>query len=192
MQPYARLLIVLVLSVLSGWFLLQQFFSITPPETSASAPTAAVSIDHNAMMNMQFKDMNGELQSLKKWQGKVIVLNFWATWCPPCREEMPELSEMQKQYLQKNVVIIGLSTEDFDTTKAFMQSISVSYPILAGDLEAMRLAESLGNNRGILPYTVILDEKGAVVKTFFGRVNQQLLEKTILPLSQVSALKEKQ
>jgi hypothetical protein len=56
----------------------------------------------------------------------------------------------------------------------------------------MRLAESLGNNRGILPYTVILDEKGAVVKTFFGRVNQQLLEKTILPLSQVSALKEKQ
>lgn len=192
MQPYARLLIVLVLSVLSGWFLLQQFFSITPPETSASAPTAAVSIDHNAMMNMQFKDMNGELQSLKKWQGKVIVLNFWATWCPPCREEMPELSEMQKQYLQKNVVIIGLSTEDFDTTKAFMQSISVSYPILAGDLEAMRLAESLGNNRGILPYTVILDEKGAVVKTFFGRVNQQLLEKTILPLGQVSALKEKQ
>ncbi len=192
MQPYARLLIVLVLSVFSGWFLLQQFFSITPPETSASAPTTAVSIDHNAMMNMQFKDMNGELQFLKKWQGKVIVLNFWATWCPPCREEMPELSEMQKQYLQKNVVIIGLSTEDFDTTKAFMQSISVSYPILAGDLEAMRLAESMGNNRGILPYTVILDEKGAVVKTFFGRVNQQLLEKTILSLSQVSALKEKQ
>lgn len=192
MQSYARLLIVLVLSVLSGWFLLQQFSSKAPPETSASAPTEVVNFDHNAMMNMSFKDMNGDPQSLKKWQGKVIVLNFWATWCPPCREEMPELSEMQKQYQQKNVVIVGLSTEDFDTTQAFMRSSRVSYPILAGDLEAMRLAESLGNDRGILPYTVILDEKGAVVKPFFGRVNQQLLEKTILPLSQVSALKEKQ
>jgi len=192
MQSYARLLIVLILSVLSGWFLLQQFSSKAPPETSASAPTAAINFDHNAIMNMPFKDMNGEPQSLKKWQGKVIVLNFWATWCPPCREEMPELSAMQEQYNNKNLIIIGLSTDDLDTTKTFIKKAPVSYPILAGDMQAMKLAETLGNNRGILPYTVILDVKGAVVKTFFGRVNQQILEKTVTPLLQVSAINEKQ
>jgi hypothetical protein len=73
-----------------------------------------------------------------------------------------------------------------------MKTAPVSYPILAGDMQAMNLAESLGNNRGILPYTVIVDANGTVVKTFFGRVNQQLLEKTITSLLQVSAVEEKQ
>jgi hypothetical protein len=68
----------------------------------------------------------------------------------------------------------------------------VSYPVLAGDMQAMTLSETLGNNRGILPYTVIVDQKGAIVKRFFGRVNQQLLEKTVTPLLQVSAINEKQ
>jgi hypothetical protein len=73
-----------------------------------------------------------------------------------------------------------------------MKTAPVSYPILAGDMQAMNLAESLGNNRGILPYTVIVDANGTVVKTFFGRVNQQLLEKTITSLLQASAVEEKQ
>ena len=189
MQSYGRLLIAFILSVLTGWFLFQQFANKAPLETTS---VAAISIDNNALMNTRFKDMNGEQQSLKQWQGKVIVLNFWATWCPPCREEMPELSEMQKQYHQKNVVIVGLSTEDLDTTKAFMKNAPVSYPILSGDLEAMRLAERLGNDRGILPYSVIIDKDGKVVTHFFGRVNQQLIEKTLIPLLKVSSSNEKQ
>ena len=114
------------------------------------------------------------------------MLNFWATWCPPCREEMPELSAMQTQYKDKNLTIIGLSTDDVETTKTFIKSAPVSYAILSGDMQAMNFAESLGNNRGILPYTVIIDAQGKVVKTFFGRVNQALLEKTLSPLLSVS------
>jgi thiol-disulfide isomerase/thioredoxin len=190
MQSYGRLLIVLVLSVLSGWFLFQKTIETSEPETNKSAPSA--NIDKNMLMNASFTNINGQQQSLKQWQGNIIVLNFWATWCPPCREEMPELSAMQDQYKQQNLVIVGLSTDDLDTTKTYMKSAPVSYPILAGDMEAMNLAETLGNNRGILPYTVIVDANGTVVKTFFGRINQQLLEKTITPLLQVSAVKEKQ
>ena len=134
-------------------------------------------------------DPEGKPQSLKQFQNKTIVLNFWATWCPPCREEMPELSAMQEQYKGQNFLIVGLSTDDLEQTKKFIKTAPVSYPILAGDTDAMNLAESLGNDRGILPYTVIVDTKGAVVKTFFGRVNQQLLEKTITPLLNVSAAK---
>jgi peroxiredoxin len=189
MQSYGRLLIVLVLSALSGWFLFHKTLETSEPEISKAAPSAT--IDKNVLMNASFTNINGQQQTLKQWQGKIIVLNFWATWCPPCREEMPELSAMQNQYKQQNLVILGLSVDDLETTKTYMKTAPVSYPILSGDMTAMNLAESLGNNRGILPYTVIVDANGNVVKTFFGRVNQQLLEKTITPLLPFSPSKEK-
>ena len=184
MQSYGRLLIVIILSALSGWFLFHQTLDKKPESETVSVNTAS-----NPLANMRFPDVEGRPQALKQWQGKVLVLNFWATWCPPCREEMPELSAMQDQYKGQNFLIVGLSTDDLEQTKKFIKTAPVSYPILAGDTAAMNLAESLGNDRGILPYTVIVDTKGAVVKTFFGRVNQQLLEKTITPLLNVSAAK---
>ena len=187
MQSYGRLLILVALSAISGWFLFHQTLEKKPV-----AVIAPVNLPPKPLENISFLDMQGHSQALKQWQGNVIVLNFWATWCPPCREEMPELSAMQNQYKHQNLIILGLSTDDLNKTKAFIQKSPVRYPILAGDMEAMNLAESLGNNRGILPYTVIIDTKGNVVKTFFGRVNQQLLEKTILPLLNVSSLKETQ
>ncbi len=190
MQSYGRLLIVLVLSVLSGWFLFHKTLETNEPEAKKVA--SATSVDKNVLMNASFTDINGQQQALRQWQGKIIVLNFWATWCPPCREEMPELSAMQDQYKKQNIVIIGLSTDDLNKTKDFIKSAPVNYPILAGDMEAMSLAETLGNNRGILPYTVIVDANGTIVKAFFGRVNQALLEKTILPLLKVSSANEKQ
>ena len=183
MQSYGRLLIIVLLSGLSGWFLFHHTLETNKAETPAAVTTSA----NTPVFNASFPDLNGKQQPIKQWQGKVIVLNFWATWCPPCREEMPELSAMQQQY--KDIVIVGLSTDDLEKTKEFIKTAPVSYPILAGDMEAMSFSETLGDDRGILPYTVIIDTKGAVVKTFFGRINQQILEETLIPLLKVSASK---
>lgn len=174
MQSKYRLLIAAILALITSLYLAKQFVIIAP---SSSQPSQA-----QVLLDARFNALNGSEVSLKTWQNKIIVLNFWATWCPPCREEMPELSKMQDQYKDQNLVIVGLSTEDLDTTKNFIAEQPVSYPILAGDMQAMSFAESLGNNQSILPYTVVIDEKGQLVKTFFGRVNQALLEKTVLPL----------
>lgn len=171
MQSTYRLLIIAVLALLSTAYVVKQF--VFPPTVNAPA---------NVLLDARFNTLDGKEVALKTWQNKVIVLNFWATWCPPCREEMPELSKMQDQYKNKNLVVIGLSTDDLETTKTFIQSNPVSYPVLAGDMQAMNFAESLGNNQGVLPYTVVIDEKGHIVKSFFGRVNQNLLEKTVMPL----------
>ena len=171
MQSTYRLLIIAVLALLSTAYVIKQF--VFPPTVNAPA---------NVLLDARFNTLDGKEVALKTWQNKVIVLNFWATWCPPCREEMPELSKMQDQYKNKNLVVIGLSTDDLETTKTFIQSNPVSYPVLAGDMQAMNFAESLGNNQGVLPYTVVIDEKGHIVKSFFGRVNQNLLEKTVMPL----------
>ena len=180
MQSNYRLLIVVILSALAGFFLFNQL----QPKTKVQAPVATA--QSAALLDAKFSRLDGTEQALNQWRGKIIVLNFWATWCPPCREEMPELSAMQTQYKDKNLTIIGLSTDDVETTKTFIKSAPVSYAILSGDMQAMNFAESLGNNRGILPYTVIIDAQGKVVKTFFGRVNQALLEKTLSPLLSVS------
>lgn len=171
MQSKYRLLIIAVLALLSTVYVFKQF--VIPTTVNPSA---------NVLLDARFNTLDGKEVALNTWQNKVIVLNFWATWCPPCREEMPELSKMQDQYKNQNLVIIGLSTDDLETTKTFIQTNPVSYPVLAGDMQAMNFAESLGNNQGVLPYTVIIDQNDHVVKTFLGRVNQTLLEKTVTPL----------
>jgi peroxiredoxin len=171
MQSKYRLLSVIALVLLSAVYITSLF----KLSQSTKVPT-------NSLLEAHFNSLDGKEIGLNAWKNKVIVLNFWATWCPPCREEMPELSKMQDQYKNQNLVIVGLSTDDLETTKTFIQTNPVSYPVLAGDMQAMNFAESLGNNQGVLPYTVIIDQNGHVVKTFLGRVNQALLEKTVKPL----------
>lgn len=143
-------------------------------------PTPAMTPE--ALYAATFPDSEGNMQALEQWRGKLLVVNFWATWCPPCREEMPELSQFHEHYRDKGVVVLGIATEDVAKIREFTQETKVSYPLLAGDLDAMNLGTALGNNKGILPYTVILDRDGGVVQTYFGRVNHRLLEEALLPL----------
>lgn len=139
-------------------------------------------ISTGALYAANFVDASAKPQAVKQWQGKIMVVNFWATWCPPCREEMPELSRLQDQYRDSGVIVLGISTDDVDKIREFSKEIKVSYPLLAGDVESMNLAASLGNDKGVLPYTVIVKPDGTVAKVHFGRVDQPLLEQTLLPL----------
>lgn len=125
---------------------------------------------------------NGIGQALSQYKGKIIVLNFWATWCQPCREEMPELSQLHSENLNKNVVVLGVAIDEIGLVKAFTRETPVSYPLFAAEDEGMALGNDLGNDKGVLPYTVIIDANGKVVKTYFGRISKALLETTLRPL----------
>ena len=128
-------------------------------------------------------DNNGVQQALSAYKGKIIVLNFWATWCPPCREEMPELSQLNQLYKNKNVVVLGVAIDELRLVKEFSVATPVSYPLFAAEEEGMALGEALGNNKGVLPYTVIINAEGNITETFFGRISKPLLEtrlKTLL------------
>ena len=146
---------------------------------SISTPS---NLSTTALYAANFVDADGKPQALKQWQGKIAVVNFWATWCPPCRAEMPELSQLQDQYRDKDVIVLGISTEDVDKIREFSKEVKVSYPLFAADTGGMSLAASLGNDKGVLPYTVIVKPDGTVAKVYFGRVDQPLLEQTLLPL----------
>lgn len=127
-------------------------------------------------------DTNNVKTSLEQYRGKIIVLNFWATWCPPCREEMPELSQLQTAYQDKNVVVIGVAIDEVAAVNEYLQTSPVSYPILLSENESMDLAMQLGNEQAVLPYTVIIDANGNVIDTFLGRITLPLLEKSLLKL----------
>jgi thiol-disulfide isomerase/thioredoxin len=127
-------------------------------------------------------DENGVPQALSQWQGKTIVLNFWATWCPPCREEMPELSALNTEYQDKNVIVIGIALDDISLIKDFTKENQISYPLLAAEDTGANLAFKLGNNKSALPYTVIIKPDGTVANTYFGRISKALLEDALLQL----------
>lgn len=129
-----------------------------------------------------FPNEKGQTQALSAYQGKIVVLNFWATWCEPCREEMPELSALHDAYAAQNVVVLGLATDEVSAIAEFTKSTKVSYPLFSADMAGMEIATNLGNNKGVLPYTVIIKADGTVHQTFFGRISKALLEKSLQPL----------
>jgi thiol-disulfide isomerase/thioredoxin len=131
-----------------------------------------------------FPNELGENKNLKPYEGKIVVLNFWATWCEPCRDEMPELSALNSAYLDKNVVVLGLAIDEVDAIKAFVAETKVSYPLFAAESTGMELAASLGNDKGVLPFTLIIQPDGSIAKTYFGRISKPLLEKTLAKLIQ--------
>ena len=175
MQSLGRLLITLVLILASG-LIIFKIINISPTSDDNSITTKT---NTSALFTTNFVDILGHQQALKQWQGKTLLINFWATWCPPCREEMPELSNIQDKFHHQDFMVLGISTDDMEKTKAFIKSYPVSYPILVGDIDGMDLSQALGNNRDILPYSVLINRDGTIVKIFQGRINSDEVEQAI-------------
>ncbi len=107
-------------------------------------------------------DIDGKTRKLSEWDGKVLVVNFWATWCPPCRKETPAFVELQEQYGAKGLQFIGVAIDERDNVEDFADTYGVNYPMLLGDLEAINTSKAYGNRFGTLPYTVIIDRQGKI------------------------------
>ena len=108
-------------------------------------------------------DADGHLQRLSQWRGQYLVVNFWATWCAPCVKEMPELDRLQRQFEERNVQIVGLGIENAQQVRQFRERLGIHLTLLAGGYNALSLARELGDDQGVLPYTVMLSTKGEVL-----------------------------
>ena len=133
-------------------------------------------------VDFTLKDLEGKAHSLSQWDGNVILLNFWATWCPPCRKEMPDFVELKEELAGKPFEIVGVAIDQADLVQAFIDEIGVKYPTLLAELEGMKIMKSYGNQLLTLPYTVLIDRKGNVVKAFRTEVNKAMLKPMIEPL----------
>jgi len=135
-----------------------------------------------ALMRAALPDLEGRSQALTQWKGKVLVVNFWATWCAPCREEIPALIQVQEKLGPKGLQIVGIAIDQVERVKPYAAEMRINYPVLVGELEAMDLAQKAGNQVGGLPFTVILDRSGQPVRTELGALDQKKLDSILQPL----------
>ena len=136
------------------------------------------------MQRVEFSapDENGEMRNIREWDGKIVFLNFWATWCPPCRKEMPDFVEMTEELSGQGFEVIGVAIDRKEPVQDFIDEIGVEYPILLAELEGMDIMKSYGNKLLTLPYTVLIDRDGKVVKAFRTEVDREMLMPMIEPL----------
>lgn len=134
------------------------------------------------LMQAVLPDLTGQSQPLSQWHGRVLVVNFWATWCAPCREEIPALIQVQNKLGPKGLQIIGIAIDQAERVKPYTAAMQINYPILVGELDAMDLAQQAGNQLGGLPFTVILDRSGKPVRSELGGLNREKLERIVQPL----------
>jgi thiol-disulfide isomerase/thioredoxin len=126
--------------------------------------------------------VDGSAQTLEKWRGKVLVVNFWATWCAPCREEIPEFIKFQANYGDKGVQFVGIAVDTPERVSIYAKEMGINYPLLVGGIESMELAREVGDRAGVLPYSLVVDRSGRVVTYVVGVLRPDRLEKILIPL----------
>jgi peroxiredoxin len=114
-----------------------------------------------------------------EWDGKVVILNFWATWCPPCRSETPMFVEMQEQYGATGLQFVGVAIDDAEKVQDFMDTYGINYPMLIGEKDAIQVAKDYGNRFGALPYTVVIDRHGQIQFVQRGEMKRAMVEKAV-------------
>jgi thiol-disulfide isomerase/thioredoxin len=147
-------------------------------ERSPMAPPAA-DIAPTAVFASTFADESGQPQALGRFQGRVMVINFWATWCAPCRAEMPAFSRLHERWAARGVQFVGLSNEDPAVVRRFAAEVPVSYPLWTGGAAVDQLSQRLGNHLGVLPHTAILDRQGKVLESKIGPFTEAQLEERL-------------
>jgi len=136
-----------------------------------------IQTENNAILGQQRPefaalDLKGDMRNIKEWDGKLILLNFWATWCPPCKREIPHFIELQNEYGEQGFQIIGIAIDDEDAVREYVKKIGMNYPSLVVQDEGVMLARRYGNDIGALPYSVIINPDGEISYTIKGELSK--------------------
>lgn len=119
---------------------------------------------------------NSGVATVSDQLGKLTLVNFWATWCGPCREEMPLFESMYRLHQTKGFMIVGVAIDNPSRSQPFLDSMDISYPILYAEKTGMQLLDETGNPQGLLPYSLLLDEDGNVIDQVLGIIDEAQIQ----------------
>lgn len=146
---------------------------LEPPELSHRlTPLASPVVAENFVL----EDMDGKRHALEDYRGKVVLINFWATWCPPCRREIPLLVDIQREFAARNVQVIGIAIDETEAVTEFAARIPFNFPVLVGQQEAVDLANAYLPDFIGLPFTAFADRDGRLVHVHTGELHREQIE----------------
>ncbi len=148
--------------------------------TDLDKPSAGAAVAGSEVLEtmpaFSYPDLEGNVRHSSEWQAKILVLNFWAAWCPPCREETPDFVALQEEFFHDNVKFVGIAIDDLEPVQEFADTYGVNYPILMGDIQAVSLSRKLGNRFEGLPFTVVAEPGGRILLRHAGGLKREQLE----------------
>ena len=132
--------------------------------------------ERNFLGEFELIDLNNVMTNSSKWNGQYKLINFWATWCAPCRREIPLLNNTQKEYQDISLQIIGIAVDVLDDVIAYSEETSFEYPVLVGEEEAIAIAENANIEFIGLPFTMLVDDQNEIIKTHLGEIKQHHID----------------
>lgn len=179
MKPWARNILVVAVAALAAT---AGYFAQRNAGLSGSGQTYAARDAGAPILALTLPDSNGTLQALEQWRGNVLVVNFWATWCPPCLREIPDFARVSQRFAGAAVQFVGISIDKPDNVRKFADELKVPYPLLIAPLQMLELTTRLGNTAQALPFTAIFDRHGELQLIKLGTLNEAQLEGKIRAL----------
>ena len=165
MTKFKFIFLIIIIGFVSGFAGL--FFSKSLP-LSLNNPQTEIFFKSNS------KDINDNNVSLSQYKNRWLLVNFWATWCAPCREEIPELNELANT--NKKIQLVGIAIDEIESVKQFLNKTPIHYDsLISNDMNGVEISKSLGNEKGVLPFTVLITPDGKIQEAFYGKLDVESL-----------------
>jgi len=177
---------VLAIAALAGVVAYLTSREFLAPEPLPPAPIRPAVIPERRP-DFQLADRNGQLRSLSEWDGKILVVNFWATWCAPCRREIPMLNALARDYRDRGLEVIGIAVDFREDVLKFLDATPIDYAVLIGEQDGMDAARAFGMETIGLPFTAFIDSSGRIATIHVGELHRPQAEAILAAVREVDS-----